>query len=409
MLHSKIAPLLASLVFFVSAGLSAPPAAKPNILLILADDMGYADPGCFGGKAVPTPHLDRIAQSGLKFNNFYAASAVCTPTRAAILTGKYPLRFDIRGHFSDDEAHLPRGVTTLPGLLRQAGYVTGHVGKWHLGAEPYSPLEHGFDVDIPHHPGPGPAGSYVAPWKFKDFDHDPDIPDEHLEDRMAKEAVSFMERRKDKPFLLNVWASWCPTCRYEHPVITDLAKSGAIRVIGLNYRDGARVWKTSDGMNWVPTSDYSFGAYHGFYPDGSPIADEDCPLPGLPARNGQAVSSSTTYLGKSDVSGAMTLYTGGTGTSARSETRSALCAAGLSTAGGVSTRRSGRSSGIASVIRGRRSVWTTTALAPSSVCPNLQSKSQKSTPAGNAFLRSRLTYFFTSRRAASSSSSVIVP
>ncbi|NNE00952.1 MAG: sulfatase, partial [Pirellulaceae bacterium] len=90
-------------------------------------------------------------------------------------------------------------------MFRDNGYVTGHFGKWHLGPEPYSPLEHGFDIDVPHHPGPGPAGSCVAPWKFKDFDHDPQIPDEHLEDRMAKEAVAFMEQHKDKPFFLNYW------------------------------------------------------------------------------------------------------------------------------------------------------------------------------------------------------------
>ncbi|MEM9368936.1 MAG: sulfatase-like hydrolase/transferase, partial [Planctomycetota bacterium] len=89
--------------------------------------------------------------------------------------------------------------------LRDQGYATGHFGKWHLGPEPYSPLQHGFDVDLPHHPGPGPAGSYVAPWKFRDFDHDPEIPDEHIEDRMAKEAVAFMEEHATEPFFLNYW------------------------------------------------------------------------------------------------------------------------------------------------------------------------------------------------------------
>ena len=90
-------------------------------------------------------------------------------------------------------------------MFKDNGYATGHFGKWHLGAEPYSPLQHGFDVDVPHHPGPGPAGSYVAPWKFKDFDADPDVPDQHLEDRMASEAVRFLEQNRDKPFFLNYW------------------------------------------------------------------------------------------------------------------------------------------------------------------------------------------------------------
>jgi len=105
---------------------------------------------------------------------------------------------------------LPEPVTrlattyqTLPKSLKEVGYATGHFGKWHLGSAPYSPLEHGFDVDLPHWPGPGPAGSFVAPWQFPDFD--PATLDEHIEDRMAREAVAFMEANQDKPFYLNYW------------------------------------------------------------------------------------------------------------------------------------------------------------------------------------------------------------
>ena len=118
--------LLASLAALHAADTSS---KTPNIILILADDMGYADPACFGGKAVPTPNIDALAASGTKMTRFYSASAVCTPTRASILTGRYPLRFDIRVVFPDDESHLPRGVTTLPSLLKTAGYATAHVGK----------------------------------------------------------------------------------------------------------------------------------------------------------------------------------------------------------------------------------------------------------------------------------------
>ncbi|HRH99190.1 MAG TPA: sulfatase, partial [Prosthecobacter sp.] len=204
--------------------------AQPNVLFILADDLGWADTTLYGHtKFYKTPNVERLAKRGMTFMRAYSASPLCSPTRSAILTGLSPARTGITTpncHMpqvileaktgtkapSDQKAIQPTPPTrlkseyrTLAETLKDAGYATGHFGKWHLGPEPYSPLQQGFDVDMPHHPGPGPAGSYVAPWKFANFDHDPDIPDEHIEDRMAKEAVAFMEKHKDDPFFLNYW------------------------------------------------------------------------------------------------------------------------------------------------------------------------------------------------------------
>lgn len=205
-------------------------ADPPNIVFILADDLGWSDTTLYGTtNFYRTPNVERLARHGMTFTRAYAASPLCSPTRASILTGLAPARHGI----TSPSCHLPQVVLeatpgksappdqkavpvtsvtrlrtdlpTLPKSLKAAGYATGHFGKWHLGHEPYSPLQHGFDVDIPHHPGPGPAGSYVAPWKFKDFDHDPDVPDQHIEDRMADEAVRWMTEHGDEPFFLNYW------------------------------------------------------------------------------------------------------------------------------------------------------------------------------------------------------------
>lgn len=205
-------------------------ARKPNVVFILADDLGWSDTTLFRTtRFYKTPNIERLAARGMTFSRAYSSSPLCSPTRASVLTGLSPARHGI----TSPNCHLPKVVLkaneterapphrfstvpdsvsrldtryyTLAEMFRDNGYATGHFGKWHLGPEPYSPLQHGFDVDVPHHPGPGPAGSYVAPWKFKDFDHDPDIPDEHIEDRMAREAVAFMEKHKAEPFFLNYW------------------------------------------------------------------------------------------------------------------------------------------------------------------------------------------------------------
>lgn len=203
---------------------------KPNIVFILADDLGWADTTLYGHtKLYRTPNIERLAKRGMTFTRAYSDSPLCSPTRSAILTGLSPARTGLTApncHLpqvilkatagtkspANKKSIVPTPITrldttyrTMPETLKEADYATGHFGKWHLGPEPYSPLQQGFDVDIPHWPGPGPAGSFVAPWKFKDFDPDPGQPNQHIEDRMAKEASAFMEKHKDGPFFLNYW------------------------------------------------------------------------------------------------------------------------------------------------------------------------------------------------------------
>jgi arylsulfatase A-like enzyme len=204
------------------------PTGQPNVLFILADDLGWADTTLYGHTRFhQTPNLARLAQRGMTFTRAYSASPLCSPTRSAIMTGLSPARTGItvpNGHVPDvvlaattgkkappdQQAIMPVPATrlkteyrTLAEALKEAGYATGHFGKWHLGPEPYSPLQQGFDVDLPHHSGPGPAGSYVAPWKFKHIQER--TPNEHIEDRMAAEAVAWMEANRARPFFLNYW------------------------------------------------------------------------------------------------------------------------------------------------------------------------------------------------------------
>lgn len=220
--------LLLALVGGVT-GLSAAE-QRMNVVFILADDLGWADTTLYGHTAFyRTPNLDRLAKRGMTFSRAYAASPLCSPTRSSILTGLSPARIGITSpvcHEADERleaspgkagpagskstvctsaTRLKTAYVTIAESLKAAGYATGHFGKWHLGPEPFSPLQQGFDVDVPHYAGPGPTGSYVAPWKFKDFDADPGEPHQHLEDRMAKEAVAFIEKHKDAPFFLNYW------------------------------------------------------------------------------------------------------------------------------------------------------------------------------------------------------------
>ena len=201
---------------------------KPNILFILADDLGWKDLGCYGSTFHRTPNLDLLASRAVRFTQAYAANPLCSPTRSSVLTGLWPARTGITAPV----CHLPEVVLekqlvqgnpkrrildansvtrlktdylTLPAILKEAGYQTGHFGKWHLGPEPYSPLQHGFQTDWPHWAGPGPAGSYVAPWKFPQALGIQGEPGEHIEDTLSSQVVKFIHENKDRPFYANYW------------------------------------------------------------------------------------------------------------------------------------------------------------------------------------------------------------
>lgn len=195
---------------------------RPNIVFILIDDMGYADGGCFGSKFYKTPQIDALAASGVRFTSAYAACAVCSPSRAALMTGKYPARLHItdwipgegapansRFKIPDWQQHLPLEETTLAAALKKLGYVTGHIGKWHLGGGEFLPEHQGFDTNIAGGETGHPA-SYFWPYGQKDNAHRvPGLSDrggqkgEYLTDQLTDEALNFIEANKDHPFYLN--------------------------------------------------------------------------------------------------------------------------------------------------------------------------------------------------------------
>lgn len=187
----------------------------PNVVLILIDDLGYADVGCYGSTFHETPHIDRLAARGERFTQAYAACPVCSPTRASIMTGKYPARLKLtdflKGKRSPEDSpllpapyrdELPLDEITLAELLRSAGYATGHVGKWHLGKRGFWPEDQGFDFNF--------AGSYSGmpkSYTWPDWKGNPPVEGafegQYLADRLTDEACNFIAVNKDRPFFLN--------------------------------------------------------------------------------------------------------------------------------------------------------------------------------------------------------------
>ena len=185
---------------------------KPNVIIILVDDLGWADIGCYGSIFYETPNIDRLAQRGLRFTNAYAACPVCSPSRAAIMTGKYPARLHLTDWLpgrSDRPSQkllrppirqeLPLEEITLAEALKPVGYATASLGKWHLGGKQFYPEHQGFDLNVGGTETGSPPGGY---FRF----HTPNLKarsdQEYLTDRLSEEAVRFVAGHRDQPFLL---------------------------------------------------------------------------------------------------------------------------------------------------------------------------------------------------------------
>jgi arylsulfatase A-like enzyme len=189
---------------------------RSNIVFFLVDDLGWADLGCYGSSFYETPQIDALAASGMRFTDAYSAGSVCSPTRAALLTGRHPVRIGItdwipgmpasraaeqRLRHIDDLDHLPLEEVTLAEVLRAHGYQTFFAGKWHLGGEGFWPTGQGFDVNIGGCEVGSPPGGYYAPWRNPNLQAK--RPDEYLTERLTEESLAFLEARDaDRPFLL---------------------------------------------------------------------------------------------------------------------------------------------------------------------------------------------------------------
>jgi arylsulfatase A-like enzyme len=220
---------------------------RPNIILILADDLGYGDPGCYGGTLVPTPHIDSLARDGVRFTNAYVTAPVCGPSRCGLMTGSYNQRFGCQWNedeFPKSAYVIPPGHLTLPEALRADGYFTGHLGKWNLTRNATTAFDEikdliGFEADY----FPNAIGHYqgVDEKERKNSGKiqgvtGPERPgDEYLTDRIGRHAVEFIKKQKNekKPFFLNVGFN-APHSPF-HAKKSLLEKYGHLRPEPLNF------------------------------------------------------------------------------------------------------------------------------------------------------------------------------
>jgi arylsulfatase A-like enzyme len=225
----------------IFAANAAGAAGRPNIVFILADDLGWSDLACYGNDYNQTPNLDRLAREGIRFTQAYAAGPLCSPTRASILTGKYPARVGITDWIPGDyrpfmplecpptKQYLELSEVTLAEALKEGGYATAYIGKWHLGEEPqYSPLKQGFDaaVGVGHRPE-----AYFSPYKLDNLEDGP--VGEYLTDRLGREAANLIARlaADEAPYFL-----FLAHYAVHAPIVAKPDKIAAYRAKGRDQR-----------------------------------------------------------------------------------------------------------------------------------------------------------------------------
>ncbi len=191
---------------------STPEQAKKNVLFILVDDLGWKDLGCYGSTFYETPNIDRLASQSAVFTNAYTPNPVCSPTRAALMTGKHPSRIGITDWIPGDDPkdrkflgpsdfnQLPLQEVTLAETLKESDYKTFFAGKWHLGGEGYFPENQGFDINKGGHHMGQPPGGYYSPYSNPKLSDGPD--GEYLTDRLTDESMAFLDENGQDPFLL---------------------------------------------------------------------------------------------------------------------------------------------------------------------------------------------------------------
>jgi N-acetylgalactosamine-6-sulfatase len=253
-----------------------PASQPPNILLILCDDMGWRDLSCFGNTRIATPGVDRLAAEGMKLSRFYAACPVCTPTRISILTGKYPLRYDVHLAFRDLGEFLPLD-TTLPKLLKAASYRTAHLGKWHLGGVRLKdcaqrdrvpgPREHGFDhylTQIEEQPLRGDmikqktlyrkGGTCLLRDDRRVGEDDPYFA-MHFTDILGAEAIRVIRQARDdrRPFFVNLWFM-DPHTPYEPAPEPHWSQTAALGITEDQHRFRSMVARMDDQVGRILTA-----------------------------------------------------------------------------------------------------------------------------------------------------------
>lgn len=197
--------------------------AKPNIIFIFADDWGFGDLGVYGNKQIHTPNLDMFAKQATRFTRFHVTSGVCSPSRVSVLTGHYPARYRVHGHFAGNDVNakrempdwLPDSISvTLPKMLKAAGYSTAHFGKWHLGGGglPHGdltapkPIQYGYDESRVWN-GNGPTWNGTALWEDARYMDDDTIWNQHAAELAVDATLDFIDRNSNnkKPFFINLW------------------------------------------------------------------------------------------------------------------------------------------------------------------------------------------------------------